>query len=207
MSAGRTTFGLIRHARTVWNRERRIQGWSDSPLTPEGERQAELWGAHLQATPWTLILASDTGRAQATARIINRRLDLPPASRAAAARARLGAVDRPHGAAAAGGGARRRGGPGTRGLGLPAAGRRNPPRAARSQPARAARRGRRAARQRDPRRDARGRDQEPRLLSQGRLHPADRAARAPVYRLLPDLGRRRGARVGRRRRATGVPGG
>lgn len=77
MNAGRTTFGVIRHARTVWNRERRIQGWSDSPLTPEGERQAELWGAHLQATPWTLILASDTGRALATAHIINRRLGLP----------------------------------------------------------------------------------------------------------------------------------
>jgi probable phosphoglycerate mutase len=77
VTAERTIFGVIRHARTVWNRERRIQGWSDSPLTPDGERQAELWGAHLQAMSWDLVLASDTGRAQATARIVNRRLDLP----------------------------------------------------------------------------------------------------------------------------------
>jgi broad specificity phosphatase PhoE len=77
VSPARTIFGVIRHARTVWNQERRIQGWSDSPLTSEGERQAELWGAHLQSALWTSILASDTGRALATARIINRRLDLP----------------------------------------------------------------------------------------------------------------------------------
>jgi probable phosphoglycerate mutase len=73
----RTTFGVIRHAQTEWNRERRIQGWSDSPLTLEGERQADGWGAHLQAMPWTLVLASDIGRALATARIVNRRLGLP----------------------------------------------------------------------------------------------------------------------------------
>ena len=77
MTAGRTSFGVIRHARTEWNRDRRIQGWSDSPLTAEGERQAELWANHLQAMRWEAILASDTGRAQATARIINRRLGLP----------------------------------------------------------------------------------------------------------------------------------
>ncbi|HSV93038.1 MAG TPA: histidine phosphatase family protein [Desulfobacterales bacterium] len=77
MTDGRTSFGVIRHARTEWNRDRRIQGWSDSPLTADGEHQAELWAAHLQASPWDAILASDTGRAQATARIINRRLGLP----------------------------------------------------------------------------------------------------------------------------------
>ena len=35
-----TRFGLIRHAETVWNRERRVQGQMDSPLTSEGEQQA-----------------------------------------------------------------------------------------------------------------------------------------------------------------------
>ncbi len=78
MTAGRTSFGVIRHARTEWNRDRRIQGWSDSPLTADGKRQAELWADHLlRAMPWVAMLASDTGRAQATARIINRRLGLP----------------------------------------------------------------------------------------------------------------------------------
>lgn len=77
MTPARTIFGVIRHARTEWNRERRIQGWSDSPLTPEGERQAERWAAHLAQERWTQLLASDIGRALATARRINRRLGLP----------------------------------------------------------------------------------------------------------------------------------
>lgn len=72
-----TRFGLIRHAETVWNRERRVQGQLDSPLTAEGERQAARWGCALQALPWQRILASDTGRAVATAAIINARLSLP----------------------------------------------------------------------------------------------------------------------------------
>ncbi|HWR92699.1 MAG TPA: histidine phosphatase family protein [Desulfobacterales bacterium] len=76
--AGRTVtrFGLIRHAETVWNRERRVQGQLDSPLTPEGERQAERWGRALRLLPWSRILASDTGRAVATAAIINAHLNL-----------------------------------------------------------------------------------------------------------------------------------
>jgi len=71
-----TRFGLIRHAETVWNRERRVQGQLDSPLTPEGEQQAERWGRSLRSVAWNRILASDTGRAAATAAIINAHLDL-----------------------------------------------------------------------------------------------------------------------------------
>jgi probable phosphoglycerate mutase len=71
-----TRFGLIRHAETVWNRERRVQGQLDSPLTPEGEQQAERWGRALKALSWNRILASDTGRAAATAAIINAQLRL-----------------------------------------------------------------------------------------------------------------------------------
>lgn len=72
-----TTFGVIRHAETVWNREKRIQGHQDSPLTPEGERMADRWGLALRVFHWDRILASDTGRAVATARRINARLQLP----------------------------------------------------------------------------------------------------------------------------------
>ena len=71
-----TRFGLIRHAETIWNRERRVQGQLDSPLTPEGEQQAERWGRALKALPWNRILASDTGRAATTAAIINAQLRL-----------------------------------------------------------------------------------------------------------------------------------
>jgi broad specificity phosphatase PhoE len=72
-----TRFGLIRHAQTVWNRERKIQGHSDSPLTPEGELQASRWGRILEPFSWNRLLASDTGRAVATAEIINAYLKVP----------------------------------------------------------------------------------------------------------------------------------
>lgn len=71
-----TRFGLIRHAETIWNRERRVQGQLDSPLTTEGEQQADRWGRALKSLPWTRVLASDTGRAVTTAGIINAHLNL-----------------------------------------------------------------------------------------------------------------------------------
>ena len=72
-----TRFGLIRHAQTVWNREKKIQGHSDSPLTPEGKLQAARWAEILKKFSWHRLLASDTGRALATAEIINACLNLP----------------------------------------------------------------------------------------------------------------------------------
>ncbi len=71
-----THFGLIRHAETVWNRQRRVQGQLDSPLTPDGEKAAERWGRLLQAFPWDRILSSDAGRALETAARINAHLKL-----------------------------------------------------------------------------------------------------------------------------------
>ena len=70
-------FGLIRHAQTVWNREKKIQGFSDSPLTVEGKNQASSWGRILAPFSWDRILASDAGRALATAGIINAFLNIP----------------------------------------------------------------------------------------------------------------------------------
>jgi len=72
-----TRFGLMRHAQTVWNREKKIQGHSDSRLTADGEKQASSWGQILSQFSWDRILASDAGRAQATAEIINAFLKLP----------------------------------------------------------------------------------------------------------------------------------
>jgi broad specificity phosphatase PhoE len=66
-----THFGLIRHAQTRWNREKRIQGQSDSPLTADGKRQATRWGHVLKQFAWDRIIASDTGRARETAELIN----------------------------------------------------------------------------------------------------------------------------------------
>jgi probable phosphoglycerate mutase len=72
-----TRFGLIRHAQTVWNQKKKIQGQSDSPLSEQGQRQAAVWGQDLKRFPWSRILASDTGRSLATAEIINVYLKVP----------------------------------------------------------------------------------------------------------------------------------
>ncbi len=72
-----THFFLMRHALTVWNREGRIQGQSDTPLTTAGEKQIEAWRAHIDRLQLDGIYSSDLGRALATARRLNRTRDLP----------------------------------------------------------------------------------------------------------------------------------
>ena len=72
-----TRFGLLRHAQTLWNREKRIQGQNDSPLTNEGKRQAAKWRDILNPIFWDRIIASDTGRAFETATRINGLLQIP----------------------------------------------------------------------------------------------------------------------------------
>ena len=69
-------FGLVRHAQTVWNRDKKIQGQSDSSLTADGERQAARWGQLLKHWEWDRIIASDTGRARQTAELINVSLNI-----------------------------------------------------------------------------------------------------------------------------------
>jgi broad specificity phosphatase PhoE len=72
-----TRFALVRHAETQWNREHRIQGQEDSPLTRNGENRARKWGQLLKAQPWDRIISSDSGRALSTALIINDSLRAP----------------------------------------------------------------------------------------------------------------------------------
>jgi len=72
-----TRFGLIRHAQTVWNQDKRIQGQEDSPLTKNGRSQSRTWGGQLAAVPFDRILTSDLGRTVATAELINRTLKVP----------------------------------------------------------------------------------------------------------------------------------
>jgi broad specificity phosphatase PhoE len=72
-----TRFGLIRHAQTVWNLDKMIQGQKDSLLTTAGREQSRAWGEQLALLPFDRILTSDLGRAVATAELINRSLNLP----------------------------------------------------------------------------------------------------------------------------------
>lgn len=65
---------LVRHGQTVFNREGRLQGHVDSPLTELGERQADAVGRLLKTLVgdpggWRIV-ASPLGRARRTAEII-----------------------------------------------------------------------------------------------------------------------------------------
>ena len=68
------TIYLVRHGETEWNREGRVQGHLDSPLTRLGLAQARRAGATLarmlDGGPPFLLLSSPLGRAQATAALI-----------------------------------------------------------------------------------------------------------------------------------------
>lgn len=61
---------LVRHGETVWNRERRMQGHSDSPLSAVGVRQARQLARRLAAERCCALYSSDSGRAYRTARAI-----------------------------------------------------------------------------------------------------------------------------------------
>ena len=72
-----TRFGLLRHAETEWNKQKRIQGHSDSPLTAAGKASANHWGSILKTFPIDRIISSDLGRVIETTQTINRHLKLP----------------------------------------------------------------------------------------------------------------------------------
>jgi len=75
--AAATRFGMLRHAPTEWNRDKRLQGQADSPLLDHGVAIARAWGEALKTCAWDRIVASDLGRARRTAELINRSLELP----------------------------------------------------------------------------------------------------------------------------------
>ena len=72
-----TYFALLRHAETEWNREKRIQGQQDAPLTARGREQAKQWGRALRRYQLDQLVTSDLGRAKLTASLINQELELP----------------------------------------------------------------------------------------------------------------------------------
>ena len=63
---------LVRHGKTVFNTTGRLQGWSDSPLTPEGCQVAETLGRGLaqQRITFDAAFSSTSPRATDTARLI-----------------------------------------------------------------------------------------------------------------------------------------
>lgn len=61
---------LLRHGETAWNRERRYQGWTDTPLSAEGFAQAEAAARELKEHAFAAVYASPLRRARDTAAAI-----------------------------------------------------------------------------------------------------------------------------------------
>ncbi|MDE2967351.1 MAG: histidine phosphatase family protein [Chloroflexota bacterium] len=61
---------LVRHGETDWNREGRIQGQSDVPLSRQGEVQASSLGQRLAGVSFSAVYASDLTRCMETARLV-----------------------------------------------------------------------------------------------------------------------------------------
>jgi len=61
---------LVRHGQSTWNREHRIQGQLDPPLSEEGRRQAELLGHRLAGRRLAGFYSSDLKRAFETSQAI-----------------------------------------------------------------------------------------------------------------------------------------
>ncbi len=71
-----STWYLVRHGETEWNRTGRMQGHTGVPLSAEGRRQASLLGERLRSVEFAAVYCSDLPRAAETARIIAAGRDL-----------------------------------------------------------------------------------------------------------------------------------
>lgn len=68
---------VTRHGQTAWNRENRVCGKTDLPLTELGVAQAQATADRLRDCPIDRIFCSPLLRAQQTAQIINQGRNLP----------------------------------------------------------------------------------------------------------------------------------
>lgn len=69
---------LVRHGETESNKERRYQGWMESPLSEKGLLQAEKTGLFLSARELSGLYCSDLKRALHTAKVIGAGRGLNP---------------------------------------------------------------------------------------------------------------------------------
>jgi broad specificity phosphatase PhoE len=70
------TLHLIRHGETDWNRDGRIQGQSDPPLSALGREQAQALAESLAVRPIGALSSSDLRRAVETAEPLAARLEV-----------------------------------------------------------------------------------------------------------------------------------
>lgn len=72
-----TLLYLIRHGRSTWNAEGRVQGQADAPLDDTGREQARKLARKLQDIDFDAFYSSPLSRARETAKIIAEPHDLP----------------------------------------------------------------------------------------------------------------------------------
>jgi len=72
-----TRIFLIRHGRSTWNAERRIQGQADPPLDGVGREQSRRLAERLRGEAPAVLYTSPLHRAQETAEIIGEALGVP----------------------------------------------------------------------------------------------------------------------------------
>ncbi len=63
-------FYLVRHAQTIWNSENRLQGHTDQPLSPLGEKQAQCVASFFASRPIKALYTSHLARSRQTAEAI-----------------------------------------------------------------------------------------------------------------------------------------
>lgn len=72
---------LLRHGQSIWNRDKKLTGWSDIPLSPKGEKEAEQAAFLLKQAGYSfdLCFTSSLQRAQTTAQTVlsSMELDIP----------------------------------------------------------------------------------------------------------------------------------
>ena len=70
---------MVRHGESLWNAEKRWQGWADIALSPAGEEQAEARARHLAREGFKprAVYTSDLVRGRRTAEIIASHLEVP----------------------------------------------------------------------------------------------------------------------------------
>lgn len=68
---------IMRHGRTDWNEQHRLQGSTDIPLNEEGRRMAEKAGEEYRDVPLDICFCSPLRRARETAEIVLRGRNIP----------------------------------------------------------------------------------------------------------------------------------
>ena len=71
------SLALIRHGPTVWNEQKRLQGQTDIPLSPDGRKRVEGWTVPVEFSDFKWF-ASPLSRAQQTAELLGLTVETEP---------------------------------------------------------------------------------------------------------------------------------